>query len=281
VSPASTEAGAPTLQSLGLEAEATSPLAGELVERLAVTLDRPRPTDRLPITWHWAFFVPLAGSSTLGPDGHPRRPPGRLSEHYPRRMFAGGRLRSTGGLRPDTPTTRTSEIASAEEKSGRSGDLLLVTVRHRYRQGGEVGLEEEQDLVYRPASSAPTPLPEAAAEAPAAGTWGATVLPVRPLLFRYSALTFNAHRIHYDLPYASGEEGYPDLVVHGPLTATLLADLAADGLGRPLEAFRFRASAPLFVDQPVVLRGEPSDGGAAQLEAVRVDGAVAMTAEAS
>jgi 3-methylfumaryl-CoA hydratase len=271
---------APTLASLGLEAEAASPLSGELVERLAVTLDRPVPADRLPITWHWAFFVPMAGSASLGPDGHPRRPAGRLSEHYPRRMFAGGRLRASGGLRADTPTVRTSEIASAEEKSGRSGDLLLVTVRHRYAQAGDIVLEEEQDLVYRPASSAPTPLPEAGADAPSAGTWGRTLTPVRPLLFRYSALTFNAHRIHYDLPYASGEEGYPDLVVHGPLTATLLADLAADGIGRPLETFRFRASAPLFVDQPVVLRGEPGDAGAS-LEAVRVDGAVAMTAEAS
>ena len=191
-------------------------------------------------------------------------------------MFAGGRLTSSGGLRPGTPATRHSEMVTAEEKQGRSGGLVVVTVRHRYEQDGEYVLAEEQDLVYLPASTDPTPLPEPGGEPPD-GPWLRTVLPERPLLFRYSALTFNAHRIHYDQAYASAEEGYPGLVVHGPLTATLLADLAADELGRPLGSFSFRARAPLFADQPVTLTGRP-DGEDAVLEAVRVDGAAAMTA---
>jgi 3-methylfumaryl-CoA hydratase len=265
-----------TLDALGLGARASSALPVEHADRLAATLDRPRPDGPLPITWHWIYFVPAVAASGLGPDGHPRRPAGRLTQDFPRRMFAGGRLTSSGGLRPGAPAVRHSEVVDAEEKQGRSGGLLLVTIRHRYEQNGEYVLSEEQDLVYLPASTEPTPAPEPGGER-REEPWQRIVLPERPLLFRYSALTFNAHRIHYDQAYASAEEGYPALVVHGPLTATLLADLAVDELGRPLGSFSFRARAPLFVDQPVTLVGRP-DGDDAVLEAVRVDGATAMTA---
>lgn len=267
-----------TLAALGLAEETRSNLPGEIVERLAATLDRRWTGPSLPITWHWIFFVPLAPTPALGDDGHPRRPEGRLTEAYPRRMFAGGRLRSTGGLAADRPAVRRSEIASAEEKSGRSGRLLLVMVRHVYEQDGAPVLEEEQDLVYLPASGRATPLPEAA-ELPDRA-WARTLTPDRRLLFRYSALTFNAHRIHYDHAWATGAEGHPDLVVHGPLTATLLADLGADEIGRPLVTFRFRAVAPLFVDQPIRLSATRSESGV-DLEAVRVDGVTSMTASAS
>ncbi len=268
-----------TLATLGLAERTTSDLDLEPLRRLAATLDTSLPDGPLPITWHWIYFVPLAGSADLGGDGHPRRPPGRLTDAYPRRMFAGGRITSSGGLRPGRPAVRTTELRSAEEKTGRTGSLLVVGVRNRYEQDGTVVLEEEQDLVYRAAGGAPVPLPEPGGATPTA-TWTSTATPDRPLLFRYSAVTFNAHRIHYDEPYATTAEGYPSLVVHGPLTATRLADLATTGLGRPLRSFSFRAEAPLFVDQPVTYLGDPVDGGA-ELRAVRVDGATAMSARAS
>lgn len=267
------------LDALGLTHESRSDLPSELFQRLAATLDREPPTDVLPITWHWVCFVPVVATAGLGHDGHPRRAAGPLAESYPRRMFAGGRLESEGGLRPDRPTVRHSELVSAEEKEGRSGGLLLVTVGHRYTQGGTTVLTEEQDLVYLPVGDTDTPRPEPGGEPPS-HEWQTELTPDEPLLFRYSAVTFNAHRIHYDRAYAGSEERYPGLVVHGPLTATLLADLAADRLGRPLRSFRFRARAPLFCGQTVRLGGDPTDAGA-DLQATRIDGAAAMTAEAT
>ena len=269
-----------SLESLGWAAETSASLAPELVERLAATLSETVPAvgEPLPITWHWIFFVPLVPSDELGGDGHPRRV-GELAERFPRRMFAGAELRSHGGLRIGEAAVRHSSVRSAEEKSGRSGELLVVSLDHRYTQGGETVLEERQDLVYRPASNAPTPKPGEGAVVPAAA-WSRSVRPDRPLLLRYSAVTFNAHRIHYDETYARDEEGYPGLVVHGPLTATLSADLAASGLGRPLQTFRFRAEAPLFEGQELTVLGDP-EGDGATLRAVRCDGAVAMSASAS
>ncbi|MBM3684313.1 MAG: acyl-CoA dehydrogenase [Actinobacteria bacterium] len=268
-----------TLGALGLADRASADLAPELVHRLAVTLGVPVPNGPLPITWHWIFFVPLESSDALGDDGHPRRPAGRLTDTYPRRMFAGGRITSHGGLVAGRPAVRTTALRSAEEKSGRTGSLLVVGVRHRYEQDGAVVLEEEQDLVYRTAGGVPTPLPPPEGVVPDAA-WRATATPDRPLLFRYSAVTFNSHRIHYDEPYATAAEGYPALVVHGPLTATRLADLAAARLERPLRTFAFRAEAPLFVDQKVTYLGDPTDTGA-DLRAVRADGATAMSAMAT
>ena len=266
------------LDHLGLTAEMRSSLPVEDARQFAQTLDHPWTEGVLPITWHWSSFVPEAATSGLGVDGHPPRPPGELTATYPRRMFAGGRLRSHGGLASGRTVLRTTELVSAEEKKGRSGGLLLVTVRHHYEQGGSLALEEEQDLVYLPANSEAIPLPEPDGE-PRKGTWTRTLQPTRPLLFRFSAATWNAHRIHYDREYAQREEGYPDLVVHGPLTATLLVGLASEALGRAPASFRFRARAPLFVDQPITLVGEP-DEDRIRLEAVRVDGVTAMTAEA-
>lgn len=268
------------LESLGWAAETVADLAPELVDRLAATLGTPSPApgEPLPITWHWIFFVPLVSFGGLGGDGHPRRT-GELAERFPRRMFAGAELVSHGGLRVGEPAVRHSSVRSAEEKAGRSGELLVVSLDHRYTQRGETVLEERQDLVYRPASAVPTPRPTEGAVAPAA-SWSRSVRPDRPLLLRYSAVTFNAHRIHYDEQYARDEEGYPGLVVHGPLTATLLADLAASGLGRPLRTFRFRAEAPLFEGQELTVLGDP-DGDGATLRAIRCDGATAMSASAS
>lgn len=235
----------------------------------------------LPPLWQWFYFLETARQERLGVDGHPERggfmPPIAL----PRRMFAGARIRFHRPLVLGREATRDDTIRKVELKSGRSGQLAFVTVQSAFRQGGELCLEEEQDIVYREPGgpvSAPTVVPP---EPPAAGEWTRQVVPDPRLLFRFSSLTFNAHRIHYDRPYARDEEGYPGLVVHGPLTAVLLADLARRHDHRPLAAFRFRGKAPLFDLAPFTLRGRPGDDGEVALEARGPDGQLALEATAT
>jgi 3-methylfumaryl-CoA hydratase len=224
----------------------------------------------LPSLAHWACFLPVVGPDLIGPDGHPRRggflPPVTL----PRRMFAAADMSFHAPLLPGREATRTSRIAEVAHKAGRSGDLLLVDVEHEIEQAGQMRVRERQTIVYRDAGP-PTPaiIPTNHAEVPGAVTW----LPGTIDLFRFSAVTFNSHRIHYDAPYATGEEGYPGLVVHGPFTAARLFGLGARQ-GCAISGFGFRALAPLFVDQPVLLvRGE-----AESVSAIRCDGVTAMAA---
>lgn len=230
----------------------------------------------LPPLWHWLYCLPSYGTAEAGPDGHAARggflPPVPL----PKRMWAGGRLTFPGVLRVGERITRLSTIQDVRVKEGRSGPLAFVVVRHEMIGPRGVAVTEEHDIVYRDdrggSSRPPPPMPDGAA-------WSETVTPGPLLLFRYSALTYNGHRIHYDRAYCREVEGYPGLVVHGPLTATLLADLALrHGGGRSLAAFDFRAVAPLFDHQAFTLQGRP-DGGAAELWAGRGDG-LAMTARA-
>lgn len=202
--------------------------------------------DALPVLHHWLHFWDVRTPDETGPDGHARRggflPPVAL----PRRMWAGGRLLFRRPLRLGADVRRESTILSIEEKDGRSGALTFVTVRHEISDRDGPAIEEEQDLVYR-AVTAP-----AAVQSPPVvdiGPGEASIDPDAVLLFRYSALTMNSHRIHYDAPYVTGEEGYPGLVVHGPLQATLLARHAEQRMGAPLASFRFRGVAPAFVDR--------------------------------
>jgi 3-methylfumaryl-CoA hydratase len=238
----------------------------------------PLPGAPLPPLWHWFYFLAPVPTAGLGADGHPARggflPPIAL----PRRMFAGARLRFHAPLVLGRPARRTSVIAEVREKEGRSGRLAFVTVRHAIAQDDRVCVEEEQDIVYRDATPAPSQgqVPEAAPES----TWIATLVPDPVLLFRFSALTFNAHRIHYDQAYATGEEGYPALVVHGPLTAMLLSALVRCNTGRPIAQFAFRGLAPLFAGEPTHLIGRTSGHDRVSLEARAAGGRVAMTAEA-
>ena len=254
---------------------------------LAATLDHQRvPTtgDALPSPWHWIYFTPRARQSELGADGHPKlggfMPPIPL----PRRMWAGGRLRFEDSLLIGDEVERTTEIIGIDGKQGRQGPLLFVTLRHLLSTARGLAIEEEQDLVYRASSASGGAAPAKANDAPALppAQWRDEIVPEPPLLFRYSALTFNAHRIHYDLPYAQEEEGYPGLVVQGPLTATLLADrLLAHIVGR-ITSFEFRGRSPLFAGAPVRLCGQPGDTpGAYALWAEAPDGAAAMTANAT
>lgn len=233
----------------------------------------------LPPLWHWFYFLPRAPQARLSADGHPERggflPPVPL----PRRMFAGARVAFHRPLTLGEPATRHGVIRAVTEKSGKSGTLAFVTVGYRITQQGVTCIEEEQDIVYRE-PGAPVAAPQPRDLPPlAAGSWARELQPDSRLLFRFSALTFNAHRIHYDRPYALNEEGYPGLVVHGPLIAVLLADLVHRHDARPLASFRFKGLAPLFDIGAVRLSGA-REGNAVTLAAHAVDGTQTMTAEA-
>jgi 3-methylfumaryl-CoA hydratase len=271
---------------VGREARDTCVVAPESCDLMAATLDREDPPfaqgDPLPPMWSWMAFRPHARRSGLGEDGHPARggflPPVALQ----RRMFGGARFRYLAPLPCGETIERIQRIASVEAKRGASGLMVLVTVSQRYVVDGIVRVEEEQDIIYREAARPGEGVETTPPSAPPAAPWAETYHPDPVTLFRYSALTFNGHRIHYDRPYATGTEGYPGLVVHGPLTATLLADLCRRHTGRTLLAgWEFRARRPLFDVSPVHLRGTPAaDGLSAELAAYDGAGRLAMTAKA-
>ncbi|SIT49397.1 Acyl-CoA dehydrogenase [Paraburkholderia piptadeniae] len=252
---------------------------------LSATLDYatpPRDGDTLPPLWHWIFFRPLTAQSLIAEDGHPRKGDFLPELGLPRRMWAGGRLRFISPIVVGKPVSRESRILDVTEKQGRTGRLGFVTVRHHISCDGVPAIEEEHDIVYRePATpGAPAPAPTAA---PEEAEWQRTVVPDEVLLFRYSALTFNGHRIHYDKPYVTGVEGYPGLVVHGPLIATLLLDLVRRQRpdGRIAE-FAFKAMRPCFAGNSLHLCGKPSaDGKTVELWSKDHEGWIGMTARAT
>ncbi len=257
-------------------------LSNEHAQRAAATLDS-AVTDvaagrPLPPLWHWFYFLPQAAQSALDVDGHPQRGGFLPPIPYPRRMFAGSRVTFHDTLRIAEPATRVGVIRDVTLKSGRSGSLAFVTVRYEISQHGRLCVEEEQDIVYREPGAAVAAPHVHAPPTPAAGEWHRTITPNARLLFRFSALTFNAHRIHYDRPYAERDEGYPGLVVHGPLTAMLLADLVARHTSRAIASFSFRGVAPLFDLAPFHLIGRPSDSAVA-LEALGPDLTLALSAQ--
>jgi 3-methylfumaryl-CoA hydratase len=250
---------------------------------LSATLDRDDPApaagDALPPLWHWLYFLPTARQSELGPDGHPKRggflPPVPL----PRRMWAGGRFEFIRPLRLGEAISRVSTIRDVSMKHGRSGALVFVVVRHEVSGESGLALTEEHDIVYRPAA-APGEAPPAPQLAPADAAWRRDIVADDVLLFRYSALTFNGHRIHYDRRYVTAEEGYPGLIVHGPLLATLLVDLLRRNHRGALKTFKFRALAPTFDTTPFAVCGQPGADGMVSLWARHQTGALAMQAEA-
>ena len=250
--------------------------------RLAALLDHETPPWReseAPPLGHWLNFLPNALQSEIGPDGHPRRggfmPPVTL----PRRMWAGSRLTFPGAILLGAPIERRSVIRNVELKTGRSGDMVFVTVSHEVWAAGVLAVTEEQDIVYRDAPKPGETAPIAAKpdETPAA-EWSRTVAPDPVLLFRYSALTYNGHRIHYDRDFCREVEGYPGLVVHGPLIATLLLDhYLRRHPGARINAYSFRAQSPLFDIAAFQLNGRETETGA-ELWAVGADGRLAMKA---
>ena len=255
------------------------------VAALTATLDHPPVDVRvgtvLPPLWHWLYFLPLHRQSEIGPDGHARRggflPPVPL----PRRMWAGSQFEFRTPIRVGDRVARTSTIDDVSSKSGRTGALVFVKVRHEVRCNDEAepALLEFHDIVYREAQRPDDAAPPPQA-APAEPTWQRQIEPDPVLLFRYSALTFNGHRIHYDRRYVTEVEGYPGLVVHGPLIATLLLDLLRRE--RPqaeVATFRFRAVRPTFDGHPFHVNGAPSaDGGAVHLWASDHEGWLTMDA---
>ena len=253
---------------------------------LSATLDRDDPppgagTDVPPLA-HWLYFLPIARQSDIGPDGHPKRggflPPVPL----PRRMWAASRLTFHRPLSVGDEVTRVSSIKDVTVKHGRSGALVFVMVRHEIAAADGVAITEEQNIVYRdnPQPGAAAPAPQAAPSTP---SFSRDILPDPVLLFRYSALTFNGHRIHYDRSYVTEVEGYPGLIVHGPLIATLLLDLLRHEMPEAVVVtFAFRAVKPLFDIAPFSVNGRiEADGKTIKLWAQDADGWLAMAATAT
>ncbi len=228
-----------------------------LVRELAATLDMDRPEpvpgERAPVAVHWCLAPPAARGRLVGPDGHPQRggflPPVPL----PRRMWAGGMLQIEDRLRVGDVVERRSRIEDVTLKEGRSGVLCFVAVAHEVHTERGLAIRERQDIVYRDGDAAASAMPAVGAplsRAPDEARWHEDLLADAVRLFRYSALTFNGHRIHYDRDYATRTEGYPGLVVHGPLQATQLLELATSIRGTAPREFRFRGLKPLFDFMP-------------------------------
>ena len=274
-------------QWLGKTEHAEDTIASQPAAALAATLDKlefdARIGQPLPLAWHWIYFHSLAPASGLGVEGHQRLggflPPIPL----PRRMWAGSRLKFHHPILIGDHLQRHSTIADITLKQGRSGPLAFVKVQHGYHRDGICVLDEEHDIVYREAinpndksaKKAP-PIP-----APTTSEWTKTIHPEPILLFRYSALIFNAHRIHYDRSYCKDVEGYPGLVVHGPLIATLLLDLITTSQPKPVSSFNFRALAPVFDTEDFSVSGCSTKDSNHELWAVNAQGELCMQATAT
>jgi len=277
----------PYAEWIGRSEKARDDVVAGPLDRLAATLDRDDHAyadgDPAPPLSHWLLFLPNARASEISGDGHPKRggflPP---VHDLPRRMFAGGRFKFHSPILVGMRVVRTSTIQSIKERSGATGRLVFVTVHHAIREAGHASVlvEEEHDIVYRGLSA---PAVKAEVEKPGRGEWHRSLVPDPVLLFRYSALTFNGHRIHYDRKYVTEVEGYPGLIVHGPLTATLLLDLVHRNLPEAtVTSFSFRAASPLFDSSELHLNGTPPDAdGRIALWATNAEGGLAMRAEAT
>lgn len=257
---------------IGRQRRRTAALHASDLARLAAVLDRPTPPAEVPPAWHWACLAEPVRRSDIGPDGHPRRGLFLPPIAAPRRMFAAADMTFSGPLRPGVETELVETVANVEEKAGVSGPLSFVTVDRALRQAGEVRVAERQTIVY--AAAPPSPR-TAEPVRPPPGDWSRATPTDPALLFAFSAATSNSHRIHYDQEYATGVEGYPGLVAHGPLIALLLLEAMP---ARRLTRFSFRALKPAFVGETIEARGRLADGGA-ELWA-ETGGAVLMKARA-
>lgn len=249
---------------------------------MAATVDyapgKIREGEPLPPLWHWIYFLEGLPTDALGRDGHPARggflPPVPLSN----RMWAGGRVSFPRPVPIGATMRKVSRILSVEHKQGRAGDLVFVTVLHELlSRSGEVHVREEHDIVYK-AATPYVPAPPPACPEPA-GRWMLTCIPTSTTLFRYSALTFNGHRIHYDSDYCRGVEGYPNLVIHGPLNATLLANFAEQVSGARVREFHYRGLSPAILGDTMTLHAD-LHGTSVVLRVELAGGAVCMRAEA-
>jgi itaconyl-CoA hydratase/mesaconyl-C4 CoA hydratase len=246
-------------------------------QKVALTLDAPAPGagDPLPLLWQWGFFNGGVPYAEIGDDGHPKRGGFLPPADNRNRMWAGGRVQFIQPLRAGVAAQKQSTILNVVEKQGRTGKLLFVTVKHDYTQEGALCISEEQDIVYRepspPKLQGTTPAPQA--------QWSETIEPTEVMLFRYSAVTFNGHRIHYDYPYVTQKEGYPGLVVHGPMLATLMcrAFVSANPDKQPV-SLSYRGLRPLIAPKPFMAAGCVQEEGKAALW-IEQDGTLAHQAE--
>jgi 3-methylfumaryl-CoA hydratase len=269
---------------IGRQLHQSDSLTPAMLTRFRAVLDSEAAGDIAAQAVHWCLCTPEAATADLGEDGHPRRrnsadsflPPIPL----PRRMWASSKVEFHAPISVGAAIARTSTVASITEKSGGSGPLVFVEITHATKADNVLAVSETQTVVYREASTAaPALLGEGEADL-SGWQWHREILPCETLLFRYSALTFNTHRIHYDAPYAVNEERYRGLVVHGPLTATLLLDLAQRELGaNMLKSFAFRGQAPAFVGEALHLVGK-QEGSEVTLAALGSDGRMVMSANA-
>jgi 3-methylfumaryl-CoA hydratase len=258
------------------------------VQKLNATLDRDEPVpgegDPVPPGWHPIYFPKLPPTRELGRDGMIKEIEDWQGEApLPIRMFAGSRTRFVRPLRIGERARRVSELVSMTPKEGRSGRLMFATYRHTISAADAVCIVDEWDMVFREEVKGDAKAAPPGQSAPSGFKWEKTVIPTSVMLFRFSAVTFNPHRIHYDHPYTTGTEGYPKLLVHGPLTAILLTDLARDSNpGATMTGFDMRAKAPLYADEPFRIAGRPRQGGkACDLWAITPQNTVAMEAVAT
>jgi 3-methylfumaryl-CoA hydratase len=258
------------------------------VMALNATLDHPampvEPGTPLPPLWHWLYFLPLHRQSEIGPDGHAKRGAFLPPVPLPRRMWAGSQFEFRSPVRVGDEVERTSTIADVSIKEGRTGKLVFVKVQHELRcnESSEPAIVEFHDIVYREAKR-PDDVEPPPQRAQAGAAWQRELVPDDVLLFRYSALTFNGHRIHYDRKYVTEVEGYPGLIVHGPLIATLLTDLVRrNAPGAQVAAFHFKAVRPTFDLNPFRINGQhQSDGTTVKLWAQDHEGWLTMDAVAT
>ncbi len=271
---------------IGREQVADDTITVAPLAALSATLDRddpaPREGDPLPPLWQWLFFLPRTPMRDVGADGHAALggflPPLTL----PRRMWAGSRLTFAHCPRVGEAVRRVSRIADAVEKTGASGQLVFITVQHDTFTPRGLAISESQDIVYRAAPTAESAAATASTETTPASAFNRVITPDPVLLFRYSALTFNSHRIHYDRSYVTHVEGYPGLVVHGPLIATLLLDLLRrEKPDARVLAFNFRAQRPLFDTAPFSIHGQADSATSHRLWALDSLGQLAVQASAT
>ena len=261
---------------LGRTQSAQDVITPRLVSEFRATLDPHLFADgeNAPLLIHWCLAQPAVAQQGLGPDGHPERGDFLPPVPLPRRMWASGEVEFIDALKTGDTVSRTSTVSRVERKVGRSGELWFVDVLHEVATVRGPALRETQSLVYRAADARSANAPEPSVTGPDLASIPVAFPSVR--LFRYSALTFNGHRIHYDQPYATAVEGYAGLVVHGPLQATLLAHAASIHAGRPIRSFRFRGVAPLTRDKGAILTAREGD----EIRCCVTDGGGAMTMEA-
>jgi 3-methylfumaryl-CoA hydratase len=254
------------------------------VQALEATLGLPAvraDASELPPLWHWLYFLPTVPRASIGPDGHMVNQEWVDSTLRRRRLFAAARTEIIRPLRIGEKAQMTERVLSRRDKQGRSGPFAVVTAEYRYVQNEQLCIREERDIVYlqgRVGAQA-APRDDLATQAAVDDSWSLTLVPDPVMLMRYSALTFNAHLIHFDQLYTQREEGYPERVVHGPLVAIVLARLLALNRVERLRRFEFRARSPLYVNQPVQFVGRPA-GDRVELRATGASGMLAMEATA-